>query len=125
MVFVLLVVRAMTIHLCLVACCLVACTIIVPPVPDAQPLARVEASWDAADCGEPHRVVLELEDKAGVPLSIAVACEVGVASLDVMHWGVYLGRIYAQTMDGDVRDEEKLRVDVDAPVVQVAVDTPR
>ena len=94
-------------------------------MPDAQPLARVEASWDAADCGESHRVVLELEDKAGAPSSIAVECETGVAELDIRHWGVYLGRIYAQTVEDNVRDEQKLRVDVDAPVVQVAVDTPR
>ena len=118
----------MTIHLCLVACGLVACTIIVPPTPDAQPLARVEATWDAADCGTPHRVVLELEDKAGAPLSTAVACDIGVASLDLRHWGVYLGRIYAkyaQSVGNEVRDEEKLQVDVDAPVVEIAVDTPR
>lgn len=118
----------MRIQLCLVACALGACTIVVPPTPDAQPLARVEATWDAADCGQPHRVVLELEDKAGAPLSTAAACEAGAASLELRHWGVYLGRIYAQyaqNVEDEIRDEEKLHIDVDAPVVEVAVDTPR
>ena len=115
----------MRIYLCAFAGALFACTVVIPPVPDAQPLARLEATWDVGDCGASHRVVLELEDKAGVPLSTAVACEIGVASLDIMHWGVYLGRIYAQTAEGDVRDEEKLRVDVDASVVEIEVETPR
>ena len=98
-----------------------------PPPDDSPPIARIVASWDPRLCGEPHRVVLELEDENGVKLSTSTRCALGALTLDAPHFGFYLGRIYAWELDGDpiIRSITPLRLAVDEAVVRWVVDTPR
>ena len=95
------------------------------PLPDVDPQARVVVSWDPLMCGEPHRVAVELEDDNGAPLSRSVPCEAGAITLDIVHWGVYRGRIYAWTLGPEIRSVTDVRMDIDAPVIFWTVDTPR
>jgi hypothetical protein len=95
------------------------------PLPDPEPQARLVVSWDPTVCGDPHRIVVELEDAAGVPLSRSVPCIAAGMTLDIPHWGVYRGRVYAWTYGPEIRSELTVRVDVDAPIVNWTVDTPR
>jgi hypothetical protein len=95
------------------------------PLPDLEPQARVVASWDPLACGDPHRVVIELEDDGGAPVSRSVPCAAGAITLDIVHWGVYRGRIYAWTLGPDIRSVTEVRLEVDAPVIFWTVDTPR
>ena len=65
------------------------------PMPESEPLARILTTWDPLACGEPHRVVLELEDESGTKLAGSTPCANGSLALDAPHLGVYWGRIYA------------------------------
>ena len=98
-----------------------------PPPDDSPPIARVIASWDPRSCGDPHRVVLELEDEAGVPLAASAPCALGSLSLDAPHWGRYLGRIYAWVLEGMpiIRSITPINLAVDEDVVRWFVETPR
>jgi hypothetical protein len=95
------------------------------PLPDIEPQARVVASWDPLLCGDPHRVVIELEDSDGRMLSRSVPCDAGGVTIDIDRWGVYLGRVYAWTFGPEIRSVSNVRLDVDAPIVLWTVDTPR
>ena len=95
------------------------------PPPDVEPQARIVAAWDPTECGEPHRVVVELEDDGGAPVSGSVPCEIGGLTLDVRHWGIYRGRVYAWMLGPIIRSVMSVRLDVDAPIVNWYVDTPR
>jgi hypothetical protein len=95
------------------------------PLPDLEPQARVVAAWDPLLCGEPHRIVIELEDADGRKLSRSVPCETGGVTIDIDEWGVYTGRIYAWTLGPAIRAETQVRLDVDAPVIFWTIDTPR
>jgi hypothetical protein len=95
------------------------------PVPDLDPQARVVASWDPLLCGEPHRVVIELEDADGRMLSRSVPCDLGGITIDIDHWGIYSGRTYAWSLGPEIRSVSQVRLDVDAPIVIWAIDTPR
>jgi hypothetical protein len=95
------------------------------PLPDPEPQARVVATWEPALCGDPHRVVIELEDDDGAKLSRSVPCAAGGVTIDIRHWGVYRGRIYAWTFGPEIRSMTHVRVDVDAPVIFWHFDTPR
>lgn len=95
------------------------------PLPDLEPQARIVAAWDPLLCGEPHRVVIELEDDGGAKVSKSVPCNAGGTTIDVLHWGVYRGRIYAWLLGPEIRSVVHVRLDVDAPVVFWHVDTPR
>jgi hypothetical protein len=99
------------------------------PLPDTEPQSRVLVSWDALACGDPHRVVVELEDTDGVKLAQSVPCEIGEMSIDIRRWGVYRGRIYAWMLDAGsaavIRSEMPVRLEIDAPLVQWVVETPR
>lgn len=95
------------------------------PLPDIEPQARVVASWDPLSCGDPHRVVIELEDDDGRMLSRSVPCELGGVTLDIARWGVYLGRVYAWTLGPEIRSVAHVRLEVDAPIVVWTLDTPR
>ncbi|HEY5945066.1 MAG TPA: hypothetical protein VIV40_06220 [Kofleriaceae bacterium] len=105
------------------ATCVAGC--VDTPLPDVEPQARVVASWDPLLCGDPHRVVLELEDDDGRMLSRSVPCTVAGITIDIAHWGVYRGKIYAWTVGPEIRAVTQVRLDVDAPVVIWTVDTPR
>jgi hypothetical protein len=95
------------------------------PMPDPEPQARIVVAWDPLVCGEPHRVVIELEDNDGAKLSRSVPCGAGGITIDVPRWGVYRGRIYAWTLGPEIRSVMQVRVDVDAPVIYWNVETPR
>ena len=102
---------------------LVAC--VEQPLPDIDPPARVITAWDPLECGEPHRVVVELEDHLGVPHSRSAPCELGSITLDVGHWGIYRGRVYAWSLGPEIRSVLSVRIDVDAPIITWWVETPR
>src|SRR5512146_180969 len=69
------------------------------PAPPPLPQARIVAAWDPLACGEePHRVVVELVDEAGAPLSVSAPCTIGGLTIDAPHFGVYRGRVYAWTL---------------------------
>jgi len=99
-------------------CSFVAC--IDGPVPDVPPASRIVAAWDPRQCGEPHRVVMELEDEAGVRLSTSARCELGTLALDAPHFGVYRGRLYAWELEHEVEIRSVMAVTmaVDEPIVR-------
>lgn len=98
-------------------------------LPDVEPQARLVVVWDPLACGEPHRVVVELEDERGAPLSRSVPCELGGMTIDVPHWGVYRGEIYAWDLvpsaEAEIRSVIKVRLEIDAPSIHWYVDTPQ
>jgi hypothetical protein len=53
----------------------------------------------------------------------------GAHHIDIAHWGIYQGRLYAWTLPAasqpEIRAETKVRLEIDAPVVFWSVDTPR
>jgi hypothetical protein len=95
------------------------------PLPQDQPQARVIAAWDPLQCGDPHRVVIELEDDDGVPLSASAPCALGELTLDAPRMGRYRGQIYAWTLDDTVRSSTAVELSIDAPVMRWVVPTPR
>lgn len=112
----------------LVAACLIAVVgsgCIDAPMPDLEPQARLVTLWDPLLCGEPHRVVVELEDDEGRPLSRSVPCTLGSVTMDLPHWGYYRGRLYAWTLGPEIRSVVAVRLEIDAPIVQWYVETPR
>src|SRR3954471_12392656 len=66
---------------------------------DPVPVSRLLASWDPLACGEPHRVVLELEDEDGNRLSSSTPCWLGGLAVDLPSWGFYTGRLYTWIAD--------------------------
>jgi hypothetical protein len=95
-----------------------------PPSFEAPPSARVVFSWDPLACGAPHRIVIELEDEAGVPLSSSVPCALGGITVEAPHFGVYLGRLYAWEAGRPIRSITPLRLYVDEPIARWIVATP-
>jgi hypothetical protein len=94
------------------------------PVPPAKPQARLVTTWDPLQCGDPHRVVLELEDDAGVPLSVSTPCVLGSLAVDIPHFGIYRGRVYAWIAGEPERASTVLEVPVDEPVVRLQLMPP-
>lgn len=94
------------------------------PLPDEAPIPRVIVSWDPLACGPPHRVVVELEDEAGVSLSGSTPCATGSLTLDAPHFGIYRGRIYAWVAGEAIRSVTTVRLAVDDIVVRWIVATP-
>ena len=82
------------------------------------PLARLVASWDPLACNDPHRVVLELEDDAGLKRTASSHCELGGLMLVTSHFGIYRGRIYR------VHDDGPIEISMEAVAVQIAIDAP-
>src|SRR5262249_2180550 len=74
----------------------------VPPESSAA-TARLVTAWDPLACGDPHRVVVELEDDGGAKLSAGTPCNIGGLTLDVSHLGSYHGRVYAWALDAPIR----------------------
>ena len=95
------------------------------PLPAAgDPQARIVAAWDPLSCGDPHRVVIELEDDDGAKLSRSVPCELGGVTIDIRHWGVYRGRIYAWSLGPEIWSVKEVQFEVDSPVIYWTVETP-
>lgn len=95
--------------------------------PSQQPPdARAIVAWDPRSCGEPHRVIVELDDPGGgEPLAASVPCALGEVALDAPHLGVFEGRAYAWTTDATVRSMTPIVFTLDAPVTRWVVPTPR
>jgi len=99
-----------------------ACVGVAPPEP--MPQAKLVASWDPLACGSPHRVALELEDDDGAMLSVSCPCALGGLALDIPHFGVYRGRIYAWTLGEPQRTIAPIELAIDEPVVRLQLTAP-
>jgi hypothetical protein len=103
------------------------CACLDGPLPDTPPAARIVTAWDPLQCGPPHRVVVELEDDAGLPIAASTACSTGMLVLDAPHFGIYRGRIYSWQLDDvvEIRSVMPIRLTVDEPIVRWWVATPQ
>jgi hypothetical protein len=95
------------------------------PVEPGPSVARLVIVWDPLACGDPHRVVIELEDDDGVMVSRSAPCNIGGLTLDVSHLGSYRGRIYAWALDLPIRSVAPLALTIDQAIVHWTVVTPR
>jgi hypothetical protein len=95
------------------------------PLPPGPAVARLVTAWDPLACGDPHRVVVELEDEDGAALSASVPCNLGGLTLDVPHFGSYRGRIYAWALAAPIRSITPIELSIDQPIVHWQVPTPR
>ena len=94
-----------------------------PPY-DHPPAARVVVSWDPLSCGDPHRVVVELEDDSGAEISSSTPCAIGGLALDAPWYGIYRGRIYSWSAGEPIRSVVPVRITVDEPIVRWIIATP-
>lgn len=94
------------------------------PDDDRPPAARVVVQWDPLACGEPHRVVLELEHDDGTDASSSVPCVIGSMTIDLPQWGIYFGRFYGWMAGEPLRREEPVTLTVDAPVIHWQLSEP-
>src|SRR5438552_3750529 len=90
--------------------------------PPEMPQARLVASWDPLACGDPHRVALELEDEDGGKLSTSAPCALGALTVDITHFGVYRGRLYAWDA-GAIRSIVPVDMVIDQSIVRWLVET--
>jgi hypothetical protein len=88
-------------------------------------VARLITVWDPLACGEPHRIVVEIEDDEGDPRSASAPCNLGGVAIDVAHFGAYRGRIYAWAPAAAIRSITPLALTIDQPIVHWFVATPR
>ncbi|HWO24370.1 MAG TPA: hypothetical protein VNO30_36750 [Kofleriaceae bacterium] len=95
-----------------------------PPAYEASERPRIVVLWEPAACGAPHRIALELADEAGVPTSSSAPCAQGTLSVQVLHLGVYTGRVYAWTAGQPIRSIMPAWIDVDESIVRWRVETP-
>jgi len=107
------------------ACWLALTACLDEPLPPGPAAARLIVAWDPLACGEPHRVVVELEDDNGAPRSAGAPCSLGGVALDLAQYGVYRGRIYAWAIAAPIRSVTPLELTIDEPIVQWHVETPR
>lgn len=106
------------------ACVVLAACIDAPP--EVSPgAARLVTAWDPLACGDPHRVVVELADDSGAPISASTPCNLGGLTLDVSHLGSYRGRIYAWALAAAIRSITPLELTIDQPIVHYLVPTPQ
>ena len=99
-----------------------ACVANVPD--DPEPVARLLASWDPLACGDPHRVVLELEDESGNRVASSTPCWLGGIAVDLPSWGFYTGRLYTWVAGAPIRSITPVTLVVDAAVIRWQVATP-
>jgi len=96
-----------------------------PPV--ASP-PRLIASWNSLACGDPHHVVVELEDEAGARQARAAPCERGSVTLDAPHGGRY--RWWISALHVPARSNVgrpgaiAIAVAIDRPIVRWSIMTP-
>jgi hypothetical protein len=89
-----------------------------------MPQSKLVASWDPLLCGPPHRVAVELEDDDGAMLARSAACELGGLTMDVPHFGIYRGRVYAWTLGEPERTIAPVQIAIDQPTVRLALSQP-
>jgi hypothetical protein len=95
------------------------------PMPAGSTRATIVAAWDPLQCGDPHRVAIELADSDGVAISGSTNCAIGSLTLDAAHFGDYRGRIYAWQLGQGARSSEDVELAVDEAIVHWEVATPR
>ena len=95
------------------------------PIPVGSSQAAIVASWDPLQCGDPHRVAIELADVDGVVISESTNCVVGSLTLDAAHFGDYSGRVYAWQLGKGELSSVDVELVVDAAIVRWDVATPR
>jgi hypothetical protein len=95
------------------------------PMPLESTQAKIIAAWDPLQCGDPHRVAIELADSDGVVISGSTNCAIGSLTLDASHFGDYSGRVYAWQLGEGARSSEDVDLVVDESIVQWEVATPR
>ncbi len=95
------------------------------PDPPSPPKAKIVAACDPLGCGAPHRVVVELEDDVGAPLSLSTPCTLGSLTIDIPHFGIYTGRIYSWTLGEPDRSITPVELVVDQPITRWDVETPQ
>ncbi|HEY0255050.1 MAG TPA: hypothetical protein VGC41_26165 [Kofleriaceae bacterium] len=95
------------------------------PLADEGPQAKIVAEWDPLQCGEPHRIAVELEDTDGGPISASTNCGLGTLTLDARHYGIYRGSIYAWSLGVGKTSPTDIHLTVDEPIVHWYVPTPR
>ncbi len=102
----------------LMACWWIVSGCVVDSRADPSVAARIVASWEPDRCAhERQRIVVELEDDAGVRVTSSAGCRLGVLTLDVPAWGVYRGRVYAWMLGEPVDAVTPVTLTVDAVVV--------
>ena len=108
-----------------VACWTVMAACLDVPGEPGPAAARLVVAWDPLACGDPHRVAIELEDDAGEPRAASVPCSLGGLTVDLAHFGIYRGRIYAWALGVPVRSATPIDLTIDEPIVHWQVATPR
>lgn len=106
-------------------CCPLFAACLDEPLPPSSPVARLVAGWDPLACGEPHRVAIELEDDNGARLAASTPCNIGGLTVDMPHFGIYRGRIYAWALEAPIRSVTQIDMAIDEPIVHWYVATPR
>lgn len=102
-----------------------------PPEPRLSP-ARLVVAWDPLACGDPHRIVVELQDDTGATTSASTPCSLGTLAIDLAHFGSYRGRIYAWVLEpparptapGDPAGQRTIDLTIDQPIVRWDVMVP-
>jgi hypothetical protein len=95
------------------------------PMEPSPPVARLVVGWDPLACGDPHRVVVELTEDAGAVRSASAPCGLGGVAVDLAHFGIYRGRIYAWALAAPIRSIAPLEVTIEQPITDWRVATPR
>jgi hypothetical protein len=95
------------------------------PVAADEPAARALIGWDPLQCGDPHRVIVELDAGDAEPIAASAPCAVGAITIDAPRMGLYQARVYAWTPDATMPSAAPLELTLDAPVTRWEVATPR
>jgi hypothetical protein len=95
------------------------------PIQADEPIARALVVWDPLQCGDPHRVIVELDAGEAEPIAASAPCAVGALTIDAPRMGQYHGRVYAWTAGATMRSVAALELTLDAPVSRWEVPTPR
>jgi len=94
-----------------------------PPEPRLS-AARLVVAWDPLACGDPHRLVVELQDADGATISASTPCNLGTLALDVAHFGSYRGQIYAWELGVPARPVAPIELTIDEAIVRWDVMAP-
>lgn len=95
------------------------------PIAADAPTPRALVTWDPLQCGDPHRVIVELDAGDAEPIAASAPCALGAITIDAPWMGLYHGRVYAWTAGGTMRSVAPLELTLDAPVTRWEVATPR
>jgi hypothetical protein len=97
------------------------------PIASAPAEARVVVAWDPLACEDPHRVAVELRDDTGALAAASTPCSLGGLTVDVAHFGVYHGRVYAWASTeapSGTAAVTTIELSIEQPIVRYEVATP-